>query len=106
MIKKPLRILIGGASGTIGSHLVPFLQSQGHEVIVLKRKPPARENTIFWDPENGVLLASQLEGFDVIINLSGYPVMCGRWTLADMAKIRASRVSSTHLLAGAISTLK
>jgi uncharacterized protein (TIGR01777 family) len=106
MTKKMLRIVVGGASGTLGSNLVPFLQNKGHEVTVLERKKNLSEGSIFWDPENKMLSPSQLEGFDVIINLSGYPVMCGRWTPAKMEKIRSSRVDSTRLLVDAICTLK
>ena len=34
------RILISGASGLIGSQLIPFLDTGGHEVIQLVRRKP------------------------------------------------------------------
>ena len=37
------RILISGASGLIGSQLIPFLDAGGHEVIQLVRRKPSKD---------------------------------------------------------------
>ena len=38
---QPLRVLITGASGLIGGALTAFLQTGGHEVVRLVRRPPS-----------------------------------------------------------------
>ena len=66
------KILVAGSSGMIGTQLVAFLDTGGHEVWRLVRrtlKPGANE--IRWDPENNDLDPNLLSGFDVIIHLGG-----------------------------------
>ncbi len=38
---KPMKIVISGASGMIGTTLAPFLTTGGHQVMKLVRRPPA-----------------------------------------------------------------
>ncbi len=45
------RILVSGASGLIGSQLIPFLDTGGHEVIQLVRRKPTNQNQRYWNPE-------------------------------------------------------
>lgn len=103
MNEKMLRIVIAGASGTIGSCLVPFLRKLGYEVVILRRK---ESEEVFWCPEKGILSIAQLEGVDVIINLAGHPLIGSRWNAAVMTKIRESRIMATRVLSEAICTLK
>lgn len=100
MGERSMRILVVGASGFIGQHLIPFLQKQGHEVASLHRHTPS------WDPEKGICDEKALEGFDVIINLAGESVSSGRWTRAKKQRIWASRVQATKLLSDTILKLK
>src|SRR5947207_1008741 len=47
-----MRVLVSGASGFIGSRLVPELIQQGHEVFCIRRHDgvvPRSETDIFWD---------------------------------------------------------
>lgn len=46
---RPMNILISGASGVIGSALVPFLRTGGHTVYTLVRHRPQHEHEIQWD---------------------------------------------------------
>lgn len=92
---QPLKILLAGGSGAIGSLLAPYLRTQGHKVELLHRHDP--EATLYWNPEQQILRAS-LEGYDVIINLAGYPVASGRWSKSRKKKILDSRLLSTRLL--------
>ena len=102
---EPLRIAITGASGLVGSALVPFLIGRGHDVHRLVRSAPGNEKEIAWDPASGKLDPDDLEGFDGIIHLAGEPI-AERWTVAQKAKIRDSRIGGTRLLAETIATLQ
>jgi uncharacterized protein (TIGR01777 family) len=96
---KKKRILISGASGTIGSILVPFLRTCGHEVISLvRRKNRLSSDEIFWDPYNGILDLEKAGPLDAIINLNGVDISRGRWTNRQKKLIINSRVIPTSLL--------
>ncbi|MCP3900804.1 MAG: TIGR01777 family protein, partial [Desulfobacteraceae bacterium] len=93
------RILVSGASGTIGSILVPFLRTCGHEVISLVRKKgELSSNEVFWDPYKGILDLEKIGPLDGIINLNGIDISRGRWTDKQKKLIIDSRVIPTRLL--------
>ncbi len=100
------RILITGASGLIGSALARRLEEDGSEVVRLGRRngtEPA--NGLCWDPANGELRGSDLEGFDAVVHLAGENLAAGRWTDARMCALRESRVAGTHLLCSRLADL-
>jgi len=100
-------ILISGASGLIGSTIIPFLTTGGHQVIRLVRKQhPSGNDEICWDPEAGVLEPKALNRMDAVIHLSGENIGQNRWTKKKKKKIINSRVKSTNLLANAIASLE
>lgn len=84
-----MQILITGASGFIGSALVSFLETKGHQVGRLTRKEP---------PPN-------LENFDAVVHLAGENIF-GRWTKTKKDKILNSRVKGTKLLCETLAKLK
>jgi hypothetical protein len=94
------RILVTGASGPIGSALLPSLSTLGADVTRLVRGRPAGERQIQWDPEQPVPPES-VSGFDAVIHLAGESIM-GRWTEAKKENIRNSRVHGTQNLAQAL----
>lgn len=100
--RERLTILISGASGLVGRQLIPFLQTQGHEVRRLVRRKSSKAGEIFWDPETGELAEDALEGVNAVIHLSGANVAEGRWTDKRRAEIMASRVDSTRTLVAAM----
>jgi uncharacterized protein (TIGR01777 family) len=100
-----MKVLIAGASGLVGSALIPALVTEGAEVTRLVRTP-ARAGEIEWHPNNDQIDANTLEGFDAIINFAGENIAAGRWTDEQKRKIRDSRVNGTHLLSEAIAKLK
>jgi uncharacterized protein (TIGR01777 family) len=102
---KSLKIVISGASGLVGSALVPFLTTGGHEVYRLVRREPEQENEIPWDPGSGQLAPRALEGFDVVINLSGENLASSRWTREKKESILRSRVDTCWLLSETIARL-
>lgn len=92
-----MKILISGASGLIGSSLVPYLESRGHTVVSLVRD--RSKQGIFWDPPHGVIELPSDADIDTVINLSGENIANGRWTKQRKEKILSSRIDSTLLLA-------
>src|SRR5947208_13638284 len=96
-----MNVLISGASGLVGSALIPALVSRGDRVIRLVRhraEPGAPE--IEWHPGSR-LDPEVLEGFDAVINLAGENIF-GRWTYAKKKAIRESRVGGAQTLSDAI----
>jgi uncharacterized protein len=103
---RPQRIAISGASGLIGSQLVPFLRTGGHDVARLVRQRPSAADEIAWDPAGGWIDATSLEGMDAVIHLAGVSIAGGRWTTARKAAILNSRLQGTSLLAETLARLQ
>ncbi len=101
-----MKVAVTGATGLIGSALVPFLRSGGHEAVALRRAsggPGGGEAE--WDPRTGALSAGVVDGLDAVVHLAGENVAGGRWTAARKARIRGSRVDGTRRLAAALAAL-
>jgi uncharacterized protein (TIGR01777 family) len=98
-----MKIIISGASGLVGSALVPALEGNGHEVIRLVRPPrqPGPSEAL-WDPAKGELDPSVLDGADAVVNLNGRNIGAGRWNPEVKEALRASRLDSTSTLVQAI----
>lgn len=102
-----MKIAVTGSSGLIGSALVPELVGAGHEILRFVRHGSLRRTgTALWDPTLGMIDASALEGLDAVIHLAGENIGAGRWSAAKKARIYASRVDGTRLLATAIAGLQ
>ena len=102
---SPMKILISGASGLIGSILKPFLSTGGHTVYQLDRHSSSDPHSIYWQPRGGEIETEKLEGFDAVIHLAGETVM-GRWSADKKERILKSRVEGTRLLVNTLSQLK
>lgn len=103
---RPLRVAVTGATGLVGSALVPFLRTQGHEVVRLLRDPRAAgPGDAIWDPARGALDPAVLEGLDAVVHLAGENIAAGRWNDARRAAIRDSRTVPTALLARTLAGL-
>jgi uncharacterized protein (TIGR01777 family) len=101
-----MKVAVTGASGLVGSALVPFLKAAGHEVVRLVRRAPREEDELRWDPARGEIDVTALEGVEAVVHLSGANLAGGRWTEARKARLRDSRVGSAQLLVRALTGLK
>jgi uncharacterized protein len=106
------RIVVTGATGGIGRALVTNLTERGDQVIALSRDVrKARESlgegvelAAWSDPTREPPPGGALSGTDAVVHLLGEPV-AQRWTEASKARIRDSRVRSTHQLVAALRDL-
>lgn len=106
-----LKIAITGSSGLVGSHLVPFLTTGGHQVVRLLRSKKESgivdgTQSILWNPDRGEIDAAGLEGVDAVIHLAGEGIAEGRWNAKRKERILSSRVKSTDLLARTLAAMK
>ena len=105
--KSPMTILISGASGLLGTTLVPMLTTGGHRVIRLVRhKRSPGPDQLYWNPAAGRIDLSGLPPIDIVVHLSGENIGRGRWTKAKKKRIIDSRDKSTSLLAKSIAELR
>ncbi len=101
----PMRVVVSGSRGLVGSALVPFLTTAGHRVTRLVRGTAAGPDEIAWDPVRGLVDASRLDGVDAVVHLAGENIAAGRWTPARKAEIRRSRVDGTRNLCDVLARL-
>jgi uncharacterized protein (TIGR01777 family) len=99
-----LTVAVSGASGLVGSQLVPLLTTGGHTVRRLVRGGPTTEEEVLWDPRSGRVEAEKLEGVDAVVHLAAESVF-GLWTEAKKRRIHDSRADGTRLLAEALAGL-
>ncbi|HXE57278.1 MAG TPA: TIGR01777 family oxidoreductase [Gemmatimonadales bacterium] len=103
--RPALHVAVTGASGLIGSALVPFLTTGGHRVTRLVRRA-AGPGEIRWDPARGVLDPAALAGVDAVVHLAGESVAAARWTEGRKRRLLESRVRGTRLVAEAIARME
>jgi uncharacterized protein (TIGR01777 family) len=97
-----MRVVVTGAGGMVGSALLPFLSTQGHETVALSRSGGGDSNRAVWNPDAGELDPAVLDGANGIVHLAGANIAEGRWTRSRKREILESRVNSTRLLVEAM----
>jgi uncharacterized protein len=101
-----MKIVIPGGSGQIGAILAREFHGEGHEVVVLSRRPRARPwRLVHWDGASLGEWAREIDGSDVVINLAGRSVDC-RYNATNRAEILASRVDATRVVGAAIAAAR
>jgi uncharacterized protein len=97
-----MKIVIPGGSGQVGTVLSRAFRADGHDVVVLSRRPLLRPwRVVTWDGSSPGSWSSEVDGADVVINLAGRSVNC-RYNAANRRKMIDSRVQSTRVVGQAI----
>ncbi|XOV67840.1 MAG: TIGR01777 family oxidoreductase [Fluviicola sp.] len=100
------KVIVAGANGFIGGHLVPTL-AEKYEVVALTRRPEniAGARNVIWDGKNVGEWAEELENAFAVINLSGKSVNC-RHNEKNKKAILNSRVYTTEAVGQAVQQCK
>ncbi|MCG3166408.1 MAG: Epimerase family protein [Bacteroidia bacterium] len=102
-----MNILLAGGTGLIGRKLTERLVSKAHTVFILSRKEINADSELLkfikWD---GKEIPETKSEFDVLINLSGEPVMDKPWSAERKKQIIESRTASTFAFVDYINASK
>jgi uncharacterized protein (TIGR01777 family) len=97
-----MKIAVSGASGMIGSALLPALRAEGHELVRLVRRTPRTADEHRWDPQHRRIDPTLLTDVDAVINLAGVGVGDRRWNERHKQAVLGSRVDATATLSEAL----
>ena len=95
-----MNVVVTGASGLVGSALVPALEAASHQVIKLVRREPRNAGERKWNPR-GEPDPAIVDGADAVIHLAAETIK-GWWTRGKKERITESRVSGTAMIAKSI----
>ena len=100
-----MKVVIAGGAGQVGQILTRAFLADGHEVVILSRKPgKSSARTIAWDAHSQGTWAREIDGSDVVINLAGRSVNC-RYHSRNRREIMTSRTNSTRAIGLAVEGL-
>ena len=97
-----MHVVVGGASGFLGTALTSHLRERGHEVTRLVRSDEAAADASRWDPYAGRIDQDLVDRADAVVNLSGSPISKWPRTKKRKAEILSSRLAATSTLASAV----
>jgi hypothetical protein len=93
-----MKVVIGGGAGYVGRALAGSLAGDGHEVVVVSRRPaPGPVLAVAWEGAR-----AEVDGADAVVNLAGASIGGPWWTPRRQELLRGSRVETTRRLARAI----
>jgi NAD dependent epimerase/dehydratase family enzyme len=103
------RVVVAGATGTIGRALCKQLLTTGYQVVVFSRDPqkarravPGAAEYLAWQPSESGPWAAAIDGAHAVINLAGASLFGQRWTSEYKREIIDSRVIGTRGLVRAM----
>ncbi|MEB3311364.1 MAG: TIGR01777 family oxidoreductase [Snowella sp.] len=107
-----MKIAIAGATGFVGTGLVPKLHSEGHHLVILARNTQKAQKLfpksafsnleiIAYQPTQSGDWQNSIQGCDAVINLAGEPI-AERWTPEHKKAILESRQLGTQKIVEAI----
>ena len=102
------KLIIAGGSGFIGKNISQHFKDKGYSVVVFTRgnsKIRDEVQYLCWDAKTLGSWTAELEGADLVINLTGKSVDC-RYTEANKKEILNSRVDSTKIIGEAVQKCK
>jgi hypothetical protein len=91
-----MKVLLTGATGFVGSALTRRLESAGHVVLPVSRRPGARYD---WSDDG---LARGVREADAVVHLAGENLFDKRWTRKQKQILESSRVDPTRRLAALV----
>ena len=107
-----MKVVIAGGTGFLGRALAQACLRDGDEVVVLSRSAspppgaPAGARHVRWTPDGTPGdWARALEDAVVVFNLAGEPIAARRWSAAQKARIRDSRIRATRSIVAALAGL-
>lgn len=97
-----MHVVVGGASGFLGTALVAHLRDEGHQVTRLVRSGTPGPDASVWDPAAGRIDQVLIDRADAVVNLSGATI--ARWPRTESYKktLWSSRVDSTTTITKAV----
>ncbi|RBY94659.1 epimerase [Blastococcus sp. TBT05-19] len=99
-----MKIVLPGGTGQVGGLLRRALAAQGHDVVVLSRRPEQLEDGVrhvLWDGRTLGAWAEEFDGADAVVNLAGRTVSA-RYNDRNLRQMMDSRVDSTRVVGEAI----
>ena len=102
------KIILAGGTGFLGQAIINRFNTSDTQIIVFTRGSSRKEKNVSylnWDGKTNGNWVNELEGADVLINLSGKSVDC-RYNEKNKAEIISSRINATKVLGGAINKTK
>jgi uncharacterized protein (TIGR01777 family) len=102
-----MRVIITGGTGLIGRALAADLVMDGHDTIVLSRRPeratglPSETRVERWDAQTARGWGALADGADAIVNLAGESIG-RRWTASRKRRIRESRLNAGSAVVQAV----
>lgn len=105
-----MKIVIAGGTGFIGKKLISQLIVAGDDVTILTRLPAEtkalRPKEIQWDGKSQGSWSQEIDGADVVINLSGEGIANKKWSENQKALLRSSRLAPTQALVQAVGSAR
>ena len=95
-----MRVVVTGASGTIGGALAGALRDRGDTVIGISRSPAGAGGDIEWRSWDD--LPAAVAGADAVVHLAGAGVADKRWSAARKRELRDSRIDTARRIVAVI----